>query len=64
MTIDEESTYRSFVAEKLVTILAEVQKTNGRVREAEIAIAVLKVGYAVGAIVFAACFAWLLQRLP
>lgn len=58
----EDATYRASVQSKLDAILTQTQLTNGRLRAAEIAIAVLKVGYAVGAIVGAALFVWLLNR--
>lgn len=50
--------------EKLDAILAEVKLTNGRVRTAEKAIAVLQVGYVVGGAILAGVGAWLFGKVP
>jgi hypothetical protein len=47
----EEDTYRLFVRENLAAILTEVRATNGRVRKAEINIAILQWGYGLAALV-------------
>ena len=47
----EENTYRQFVRDNLAAILAEVRATNGRVRKAEIQIAILQWGYALAAVI-------------
>lgn len=64
VTDPEERMYRAFVSDKLITILSEVQRTNGRVRRAEVAIAVLQVGYAVGAAIGLALMVWMFSKIP
>jgi hypothetical protein len=44
------------VVERLDQLLVKVTETNGRVRTAEVRIAVLQVGYALGAFLAAAWF--------
>lgn len=50
---DEQTTYREFTRDTLNAILAQVTATNGRLRKAEVAIAVLQWGYALGAAIAA-----------
>jgi hypothetical protein len=47
--------------EQLAAVLLEQKATNGRVRRNEVAIAVLQVGYVLGAFIFGAGFVWLLN---
>lgn len=53
MSESAEDMHRRHVTARLDEILAQVQLTNGRVRRAEIAIAVLQWGYGLGAAVLA-----------
>lgn len=46
------------ITDKLDLVLAKQDTTNGRVRKAEIAVAVLQWGYGLGAFLGAAWFAW------
>lgn len=59
-----EDLHRRYVAERLESILEQVQKTNGRLQRAEIAIAILQWGYGLGAAVAAAWFFTVFNRTP
>jgi hypothetical protein len=58
----EEATYRAFMKDAVAAILIQPTMTNGRVRKAEIAIAVLQWGYGLGAVLAAAWFFKLWER--
>jgi hypothetical protein len=47
--------------QQLAGILSEAKLTNGRLRRAELGIAVLQVGYLVGAFIFGGVFLWALN---
>lgn len=47
--------------QQLASIYAEAKLTNGRVRRAELSIAVLQVGYLLGAFIFGGVFLWALN---
>jgi hypothetical protein len=49
------------VKKQLADIYTEAKATNGRVRRNEVAIAVLQVGYVLGAFVLGAVFVWALN---
>lgn len=60
----EEDTYRQFVRETLGQILEQAKITNGRVRNSEKAIAVLQVGYVVGAFVTGLFAQYVFNNIP
>lgn len=57
----EEETYRDSVSNRLDAILTQVKETNGRLRSAEVKIAVLSWGYALGAFITGSVFVWALS---
>jgi hypothetical protein len=56
MTETPESVHLLYIRERLDEILEQTIATNGRMRRAEIAIAILQWGYGIGAAVTAAWF--------
>jgi|JI10StandDraft_1071094.scaffolds.fasta_scaffold89142_3 hypothetical protein len=62
MTETPESVHLQYIKERLDQILDQTTATNGRLRKAEIAIAILQWGYGLGAAVTAAWFFNLLGK--
>lgn len=60
MTETPESVHLRYIKERLDQILHQTTATNGRLRRAEIAIAILQWGYGIGA---AVTMAWVIHMI-
>ena len=60
MTETPESIHLQYIKERLDQILDQTTATNGRLRRAEIAIAILQWGYGIGA---AVTMAWVIHMI-